>query len=215
MALRQIYLKAGSTQLLFPVTPGEFTVEYGQAVSMINLTGMGDVALPAYPECGTYTLDVLLPAQAYSVNNKGASTKPETYIDQLKKWMTGRTVVQYIISGTNINQKVYLTGLARTEKDGTNDVYLTITMQEYREPKAIKSTTAAKNAASSKRTTASKSPASVTTYTVKKGDTLSAICRKQYNESGLYKKLAEYNKIKNPNIIIVGQKIKIPPRSAL
>ena len=44
-------------------------------------------------------------------------------------------------------------------------------------------------------------------YTVKKGDTLSAIAR-QYNTT--YQKLAEYNHISNPNIINVGQTIKIP-----
>lgn len=46
-----------------------------------------------------------------------------------------------------------------------------------------------------------------TIYTVKKGDTLSGIASK-YGTT--YLKLAEYNGIKNPNIITVGQKIKIP-----
>lgn len=44
-------------------------------------------------------------------------------------------------------------------------------------------------------------------YTVKQGDTLSAIARK-YNTT--YQKLAEYNGISNPNLIYPGQVIKIP-----
>lgn len=44
-------------------------------------------------------------------------------------------------------------------------------------------------------------------YTVKSGDTLSAIALK-YNTT--YQKLAEYNNIANPSIIYVGQKIRIP-----
>ena len=44
-------------------------------------------------------------------------------------------------------------------------------------------------------------------YTVKSGDTLSAIARK-YNTT--HQKLAEYNGIANPNLIYAGQKIKIP-----
>lgn len=44
-------------------------------------------------------------------------------------------------------------------------------------------------------------------YTVKKGDTLSGIASK-YGTT--YQKLAQYNNIKNPNLIYVGQKIKIP-----
>lgn len=48
---------------------------------------------------------------------------------------------------------------------------------------------------------------SETVYTVKKGDTLSEIASK-YGTT--YQKLAEYNGIDNPDLILVGQKIKIP-----
>ena len=44
-------------------------------------------------------------------------------------------------------------------------------------------------------------------YIVKKGDTLSGIAKK-YNTT--YQKLAKYNNIKNPNLIFIGQRIKIP-----
>lgn len=44
-------------------------------------------------------------------------------------------------------------------------------------------------------------------YTVRRGDTLGAIA-KQYGTT--YQKLAEYNGIANPNVIYVGQQIKIP-----
>lgn len=46
-----------------------------------------------------------------------------------------------------------------------------------------------------------------TVYTVKAGDTLSSIAAK-YKMT--YQKLAEYNGIKNPNLIYAGQKIRIP-----
>ena len=46
-----------------------------------------------------------------------------------------------------------------------------------------------------------------TTYTVLKGDTLSQIASR-YRTT--YQKLAEYNNIKNPNLIYVGQTIRIP-----
>lgn len=48
---------------------------------------------------------------------------------------------------------------------------------------------------------------SETVYVVKAGDMLSTIAKK-YNTT--WQKLAEYNKISNPDLIYVGQKIKIP-----
>ena len=54
-----------------------------------------------------------------------------------------------------------------------------------------------------------------TLYTIKKGDTLSGICRQAYGDSSLYGKLAQYNGIKNANIIYAGNTIKIPDKSIL
>lgn len=51
----------------------------------------------------------------------------------------------------------------------------------------------------------------VTVYTVKKGDTLFQIAAK-YGTT--YQAIAAYNGIKNPNVIRVGQKIKIPASTA-
>lgn len=63
---------------------------------------------------------------------------------------------------------------------------------------------------SSQKSSTSTSQTSDTYYTVKSGDTLSSIAAK-YGTT--YQKLAQYNNISNPNIITVGQKIKIPGSS--
>jgi nucleoid-associated protein YgaU len=49
-------------------------------------------------------------------------------------------------------------------------------------------------------------------YEVQKGDSLSKIAQKFYGDASLYPKIFEANKdsIKNPNMIRVGQKIRIP-----
>lgn len=54
---------------------------------------------------------------------------------------------------------------------------------------------------------AQKTSGSEQVYTVKSGDTLSSIAKK-YGTT--YQKLASYNGIANPNLIYIGQKIKIP-----
>jgi len=47
-------------------------------------------------------------------------------------------------------------------------------------------------------------------YFVKKGDTLSKLCKEKYNSSKYYQALALYNNIDNPNLIYVGQIIAFP-----
>ncbi|GGO18385.1 LysM peptidoglycan-binding domain-containing protein [Deinococcus humi] len=49
-----------------------------------------------------------------------------------------------------------------------------------------------------------------TVYIVKPGDTLGAIAQKYYGNVTEYKKIAHYNNISNPDLITVGQQIRIP-----
>ncbi|MGI0510478.1 LysM peptidoglycan-binding domain-containing protein [Treponema denticola] len=49
-------------------------------------------------------------------------------------------------------------------------------------------------------------------YKIKWGDTLWDLSETYYKTPWLYKKIADYNKIKNPNLIIAGTYIDIPPK---
>ena len=72
-------------------------------------------------------------------------------------------------------------------------------------------TTAAKTATVTTERTATTAP-KTTTYTVKSGDTLWGIAKKYYGNGAQYTKIYEANKskIKNPNLIYVGQVFTIP-----
>lgn len=51
-------------------------------------------------------------------------------------------------------------------------------------------------------------------YTVKSGDSLSAIARREYGDAGEWRRIYEANRdlIKDPDLIHPGQELKIPPR---
>lgn len=51
-----------------------------------------------------------------------------------------------------------------------------------------------------------------TTYTVRKGDTLSAIAKERYGDAGDWRRIYEANrdKIDNPDLIYPGQELTIP-----
>jgi LysM repeat protein len=52
-------------------------------------------------------------------------------------------------------------------------------------------------------------------YVIQKGDTLRKIATNFYGDPELYKKLAEYNGIRDPSLILVGQTILIPSKAEL
>jgi nucleoid-associated protein YgaU len=66
---------------------------------------------------------------------------------------------------------------------------------------------------SSTRPDASAAPAADRSYTVRSGDTLSGIAKREYGDAGQWKRIFEANrdKIDNPDLIHPGQELMIPP----
>ncbi|HEY0671972.1 MAG TPA: LysM peptidoglycan-binding domain-containing protein [Longimicrobiales bacterium] len=62
--------------------------------------------------------------------------------------------------------------------------------------------------------TAKQAAATSTTYTVKSGDSLSAIAKREYGDAGQWRRIFEANRdqIKDPDLIHPGQELKIPSR---
>jgi LysM repeat protein len=57
---------------------------------------------------------------------------------------------------------------------------------------------------------AAKAAASDQTYTIRQGDSLADVAQRTYGERSLYRMLADYNGIADPDLILVGQVIRIP-----
>ena len=210
--MRKFIIKdtAKNTETVLPVTPPSFELSSGINVETINIHTVGDVILPGHSTLSTFKIDCMLPAKKYSFNQPKASTRPYDYIKKFEGWKDKSTILRFVVSGTTVNVQSIITDVSYGEKDGTGDVYVTITFREYRKLSVVQVNKTGNNARASE-----KSKTGTDHYVVKKGDTLSAICRKYYGDSSLYSKLASYNNIKNANLIYVDQKINLPDKSLL
>ena len=202
------------SEMIMPVTPESFLVSHGIHFETVNIHTLGDVAIAGYPTLATIKVDLLFPAQNYIFANFAQLQNPSVYITSFTNYMNNRNRLRYIVSGTNINIPVQLESMDYGERDGTNDVYATLTLQERRDLKAVLVQSKAKSTNSS-RGPSSGSVSSVRPYKIQSGDTLWSICKKYYGQPTLYSKLASYNGIKNPNLIYAGSTIKIPPKGSL
>lgn len=121
--------------------------------------------------------------------------------------------VKYV--GQNILSKAFITsfdtGHPNTIYGGCN---FTMEIKEVRiakSPLVTKKKGKQKTKGGKKQTTKKSTKNTKTkTYKVKRGDTLWAIAKKYYGSGAKYTKIATANKLKNPNLIKVGQKLKIP-----
>ena len=130
---------------------------------------------------------------------------------KFEDWCDNQAILRFIISETNVNTTCFIESINFSERDGTGDIYAKLKIAQYRVLKNI-STQISKDTGNKQRNEDIKKE-KTKSYSVVKGDTLSAICRKFYGDANLYNKLAKYNNIKNPHLIFVGQVITIPDKA--
>lgn len=212
---RIIILKNTDTgqAVTLPVTPQSYPMEAGRAVERLDMAQTGQIALPGLRSLFTGTLEFMLPAQSYPFLTAGAVAEPPYYIELLTAWSRDANVCRYIVTGTGVNIPVLLGALEYGEKDGTNDVYCKLPLYEYRYLEEAKVEQVTQN--SGRAVDGENQPQTAGSYTVVKGDSLWAICKKFYGDGSLAYKLATANGVSNPNLIFPGQVLTLPDKAAL
>ena len=203
--------ESAGKELVLPVTPAKYTWRHPNRIETVRLDQLGEVNLPGGARMGECTLeDVLLPAQLYPFCVPGARAAPQSYLYDLETWSDKGSKLRWIVSGTSINASVMIEEVTQGERDGSNDLYVTITLRQWRRPEAPVLAVSGGGAETPRET--STGAASAKTYTVQKGDCLWNIAKQFYGSGADYKKLAAANpSIKNPKLIYPGQVLTIPP----
>lgn len=202
-----------NSELIMPVTPPDFYVEDGKAVEGLDMTDIGQVNLPGLRQLFNERMEFLLPSSERNYTTGGWTGEPYAVVDQLVEWSNNGDVLRFIVTDTPVNLPVLLGPVRHGQKDGTGDVYVTLELRRYREL-AEESTEVNQDTGNLGRAEPQETKEEGS-YTVVKGDTLWGICRRTYGNGSLAWKLAEYNGIKNANLIYPGQLVKLPDKGSL
>lgn len=200
-----------------PVTPSKLTVKIKGQNKTLELLNEGEINFLRAPGLTEITLPLTLPMLT-------GAQRPEYYLGILEKLKTNKSTTQFVMTRTapngellfDTNMKVSVEDYTITE-NATNglDLSVEIDLKQYRDysTKTIQvSTTTSRNTATVTKERSSSTAPKTRTYTVKKGDCLWAIAKKYYGNGAKYTVIynANRDKIKNPNLIYVGQVLTIP-----
>ncbi len=211
----EIWLKNTSKRVKLPVLPSGYRVSSGQGNTIVNVAALGEVNLKGKRNLQEVTFSSFFPKRRESYCEKGTLRSPKEYVVDIEE-MKRRGTVKLIITGVPISMDVTIESFEWEERDGSGDIYYTLSLKEYRKLNIPKSTLVKEvpQAIASEAETARSEPeqTSTVTYEVKPGDCLSVIA-KRLTGSASWTAIYEQNKGvigSNPNLIKPGQILTIP-----
>lgn len=213
--------------LLLPIAPSEMSMRINNKNETVILMNEGEVNILKKPGLTDIEFEVLLPNTRYPFAVYPSGFQPAAYyLEKLEQLKVSQEPFQFIVnrllpSGKllfDTNMMVTLEDYEIIESaDNGFDIMVPIRLKQHRNygtkrlnltPQTVSaSSTTQKATVQKQRPTTGK--ATPKTYTVKSGDTLWAICKKELGDGSKYPEIAKLNNISNPNLIRVGQVIKL------
>ena len=202
--------KDNDSKFQLPVKPSEYTINVSHKNTVVNVIQKGDINLIGKTGLRDLSLSSFFPARDYNFSNNSGRKEPLAYVEKIEEWRNSGEPIRVIVTGI-LNMECTIESFNYGEKDATGDIYYTISLKEYKKIKTKQATVSLVKGATTTSTRTTKEP-SGGTYTVKKGDSLWKIAKQFYGNGAEYTKIynANKDKIKNPNLIYVGQVLTIP-----
>lgn len=129
--VNSVILSANGSTLTLPIMPEMVETSVSQNNSTVTINNDGDYNMPGKTGLHEISLDGLFPAQNYSFVD-ATPENPEDYIAQLENWRSMGQVVQLTVPDSPIDFPFLIESLKYGYKDGTYDIYFSITFKEYR-----------------------------------------------------------------------------------
>lgn len=212
---------------LMPITPSKVKVKINNQNKTLTLISGEEINILKEAKLTDVSFDVVLPQVPYPFTNGGAQSA-DYYLSLFERLKQSKTPFQWILNRSRpdgvalfySNLTVGLEDYQITDdaKDGF-DLTVSVKLKQYRAfgTKTVQITPSP--APSQPATATVQEPPRETTsapkaanYTVKSGDCLWNIAKKQLGDGSRWKEIYELNKdkIKNPNLIYTGQSLTLP-----
>ena len=212
---------------LMPITPSKVKVKINNQNKTLTLISGEEINILKEAKLTDVSFDVVLPQVPYPFTNGGAQSA-DYYLSLFERLKQSKTPFQWILNRSRpdgvalfySNLTVGLEDYQITDdaKEGF-DLTVSVKLKQYRAFGTKTVQTTPSPAPSQPATATVQKPPRETTsapkaanYTVKSGDCLWNIAKKQLGDGSRWKEIYELNKdkIKNPNLIYSGQSLTMP-----
>lgn len=214
-----IGIQNGEEGFIIPVLPEKIEINEDGDNKTYDVINLGEVSKINSPKLTEINFESYFPLNNGPYVSSEQVFEPSFYITKIKEWREKKQKLRFILVGgqLEINDLFTIESFKYEEHGGEiGDIYYSIELKRYKNHVARKVVIVNNNlskANSNKVKTKSirnTDNKKVKTYTVVNGDTLWHISKKFLGDGNRYKEIAKLNNISNPNLIYVGQVLKLP-----
>jgi len=128
----EFWLIQGTEKLQLPVPPPKYGIKRSQNNSTVIVEGIGEVSFIGKPKLAEIpTIESFFPKQAYSFCQYKTFPTPKECTGLIEKWITSGKPIRYLVTDA-INTECTIESFEYGERDGTGDVYFSLTLKEYK-----------------------------------------------------------------------------------
>ena len=206
--------------VILPITPEKMQIKIKNKNKSIDLINLGEANILKMPGLSKIDFDFVAPAYKYPYVTE--YREQVFYYNLLEKLKTEQkpfifSIIRQKPNGaamypTNFNVSLEDYTITESIEEGF-DVVFSVSLKQYKEfntqyIQIQESKTGEKIAEQKTKRETTKTPAK--SYTVKKGDSLWNIAKKELGNGTKYKEIAKINNLANPNLIYPGQVLRLP-----
>lgn len=152
----EFWIIQGTEYLQLPVPPAEFTIQKSQGNETTKIETIGEINLIGKENLSNISLSSFFPAQKYNFVNAKNLLKPYEYTKIINSFRTSGKPVRLLVTDSDINDFFTIESFEYGERDGSGDVYFSITLKQYKYVKITTQITIPKVTTSATKTTSTK-----------------------------------------------------------
>lgn len=117
--------------IMLPVIPKEFLIKSPYKNEGFESVSQGELKLIGLRGLKSMTISSFFPQQEYPFT-RDDTYKAWEYIEMIENWRERRIPIRLVITDTPINMAVVIENFEYGIKDGTGDIYYTLTLSEFK-----------------------------------------------------------------------------------
>ena len=126
----EFWIIQGTEYIQLPVPPAEFSIVKENNNEVVNIQTLGEISLIGKSKLASISLSSFFPAQEYSFIQARNLLKPYDYVRVIENFRTSGKPIRLLITDTDINDFFTIESLEYGERDGSGDVYFTISFKQ-------------------------------------------------------------------------------------